>query len=46
MRAAWINQGDRTVSIGGSENEIFRMEFDVNFEDLVERPDSNQSGFD
>lgn len=32
-----INRGDRTVSIGGPESEMFRMEFDVNFEDMVER---------
>lgn len=32
-----IEQGDRTVSIGGPQNERFRMEFDVDFEDLVER---------
>ena len=33
-----INRGERMVSIGGPQNEMFRIEFDVNFQDLVERP--------
>ena len=33
-----IIHGDRTVAIYGSSNdEMFRIDFDVNFEDLVER---------
>lgn len=33
-----IHHGDRTVAIyGASNNEMFRIDFDVNFEDLVER---------
>lgn len=33
-----INRGDKTVSIYGSSNsEMFRIDFDVDFEDLVER---------
>ncbi|HEX6225928.1 MAG TPA: hypothetical protein VFZ52_16030 [Chryseolinea sp.] len=33
-----INQGERMVSISGPQNEMFRIDFDVNFQDLVERP--------
>ena len=32
-----INMGERTVSIGGAESERYRIEFDVSFEDLIER---------
>lgn len=33
-----ISRGDKTVSIyGSSNNEMFRIDFDVDFEDLVER---------
>ena len=32
-----IEQGERTVSIGGPRNEKFRIEFDIDFDDLVER---------
>ena len=32
-----INRGERTVSISGLQNERFRIEFDVDFQDLVER---------
>ncbi len=37
-----INQGERIISISGEDNRMFKMEFDVKFEDLVERTDSNK----
>jgi hypothetical protein len=33
-----INRGERSVSLYGSgQNEMFRLDFDVDFEDLIER---------
>lgn len=32
-----IAQGDRTISIGGHQNDTFRIQMDVTFDDMVER---------
>ena len=37
-----INRGDRIISISGSDNEMFKMEFDINFDDLVRKTDSHK----
>ena len=34
-----IMQGERIISIAGGSNKKFKMEFDIEFEDLVERTD-------
>ena len=41
-----IKHGERLISISGSDNEVFKMEFEVNFDDLIERTGSHKIVYD